>query len=92
MSEVEIQKMEDKIKEGEIRIIVNAQPVEVKTNIVTYEEVTEIAYPNPPQPGMIFDVEFRNALNPTEGALAPGESVEVKKDGTIFNVVASNKS
>lgn len=76
----------------EIRIIVNAEPKVVQSDIVSYEQVVSLAYPTPPAPGTRFTVAFRNAEQPKEGSLAPGGTVKVKKDGTIFNVKATGKS
>ena len=76
----------------EIRIIVNGEPKTVQSEVVSYDEVVKLAYPTPPGPDTRFTVTFRNARKPKEGSLAPGGSVEVKKDGTIFNVKATGKS
>jgi hypothetical protein len=40
----------------------------------------------------MFIITFRNAKKPKEGTLVEGQSVEVKKDGTIFNVKATDRS
>jgi hypothetical protein len=75
-----------------IRIIVNGEPKVVESNIVSYEQVVRLAYPTPPSPDTRFTVTFRNAKEPREGSLAPGGTVEVKQEGTIFNVKATGKS
>lgn len=74
------------------RIIVNAQPHIVEDETVTFDEVTKLAYPTPPFADTLYTVTFRNAKKPKEGSLGEGQSVEVKKDGTIFNVKATDKS
>jgi Multiubiquitin len=76
----------------EAQIVVNGTPSEVPSREVSYAEVTKIAYPVPPAPETRYTVTFRNAHKPKEGSLAPGQSVEVKKEGTIFNVKATGKS
>jgi hypothetical protein len=76
----------------EIRIIVNGEPKVVESDIVSYDQVVRLAYPTPPSPDTLFTVTFRNAKEPKEGSLAPGGTVEVKKEGTIFNVKATGKS
>ncbi len=81
---------EKKVKEA--TIVVNAQEVTVDSETVSFEQVTAIAYPTPPAPNTRYTVTFRNAKEPKEGSLAPGESVEVKHKGTIFNVKATGKS
>lgn len=73
-------------------IIVNAQPHTVESETVSYEEVVKIAYPTPPSPEARYTVTYRHAEKPKEGSLAPGQSVEVKKEGTIFNVKATGRS
>jgi hypothetical protein len=78
--------------EHEAQIVVNGEAKTVPTRTVSYDEVTKIAFPTPPAPETRFTVTFRNAHKPKEGSLAPGGSVEVKKEGTIFNVKATGKS
>lgn len=51
-----------------------------------------MAYPTPPFADTFYTVTYRNAHEPKEGTLVEGQSVEVKKDGTIFNVKATDKS
>lgn len=82
---------EDK-KEKDYRIIVNGQPKTVESEAVSFDDVTKLAYPTPPFPDTMFIVTFRNAKKPKEGTLVEGQSVEVKKDGTIFNVKATDRS
>jgi cystathionine beta-lyase family protein involved in aluminum resistance len=78
--------------EKEISIIVNAQEKTVEDKIVSFEEVTSLAYPTAPFAQTMYTVTYRNAYKPKEGTLVEGQSVEVKKDGTIFNVKATDKS
>jgi hypothetical protein len=73
-------------------VIVNGQQHTVESRIVSYEEVVKIAYPTPPSPDTRYTVTYRNAAEPREGSLAPGRSVEIRKEGTIFNVKATGKS
>lgn len=75
-----------------IRIIVNGEPKTVISPVVSYTEVTTLAYPTPPQPNTIYTVTYRNAVSPREGSLVDGQSVEVREEGTIFNVRPSGKS
>jgi len=77
----------------EFTIIINAEQKLVASEIVSYEEVVKLAYPTPPAPETRFTVTYRKAKEPNhEGSLAPGQSVEVRKDGTIFNVKPTGKS
>ncbi len=59
---------------------------------MSYEEVVKLAYPTPPSPDTRYTVTYRNAKGPKEGSLAPGQSVEIKEEGTIFNVKATGRS
>ena len=73
-------------------IIVNGTEYTVDSVTVSYEEVVKLAYPTPPGPDTRFTVTYRKAKEPHEGSLAPGQSVEVKHKGTIFNVTPTTKS
>ena len=83
---------EEAAKHKAVSIIVNGQPKTVQSQLVSYAEVVALAYPTPPSPDTIFTVTFRNAEKPREGSLVDGQTVEVKKEGTIFNVRATGKS
>jgi len=73
-------------------IIVNGEEHQVRSDVVTYQEVVTIAFPIPPSPDARYTVSFRGAKEPHEGSLAPSQSVIVRKEGTIFNVKATGKS
>lgn len=73
-------------------IVVNARPVELGHALVTYEQITTLAFPVPPAADTLYSVVFRKAKHPREGSLAPGASVEVKMKGTVFNVTPTGKS
>jgi multiubiquitin len=79
-------------KDKDLRIIVNGEPKTVESEIVSFEQVTKLAYPEPPFPETMFTVTYRNAKKPKEGRLVEGQSVEVKRNGTVFNVKATDKS
>lgn len=79
-------------KDKDFRIIVNGEPKTVEAEVVSFEQVTSLAYPEPPFPETLFTVTFRNAKKPKEGRLVEGQSVEVKRNGTVFNVNATDKS
>ncbi|MDP9340546.1 MAG: multiubiquitin domain-containing protein [Actinomycetota bacterium] len=79
-------------KDKGFTIIVNAQEKVVPDEGVSFDEVTKLAYPTPPFAQTMYTVTFRNAKKPKEGTLVEGQSVEVKKHGTIFNVKATDKS
>lgn len=73
-------------------VVINAAQYTVDSERVSYEQVVALAYPNPPPHGVRYTVTYRKAKQAPEGSLAPGQSVEVKKTGTIFNVTATSKS
>ena len=76
----------------EIAIIVNGERKTIPSREVSYTEVVALAYPTPPSPDTMFTVTYRNAVKPKEGSLVDGQSVEVREEGTIFNVRATGKS
>jgi len=74
-------------------IIVNGRARVVDDENVTYEEVTQIAFPGQGGPQIDFAVSYRKAASePHAGEMDKGESVKVKKKGTIFNVTLTDKS
>jgi hypothetical protein len=61
---------------------------------LTFEEVVALAFPTaPPGENIIYAVTYRNSGDPKhpEGSLIAGASVKIK-DGTIFDVTATDKS
>jgi Multiubiquitin len=92
MSETISTTIEPSAKPTHYQIVVNGELTSVASETVTYEQVVAIAYPTPPAPDTRYTVTYRNAQHPHEGSLAPGGSVQVKKEGTVFNVRATNRS
>lgn len=81
------------IAPASITVIVNGQEKTVSSRTLTYQEVTQIAFPDKVDtPEITFVVLYRKAKQPKEGSLVQGASVEVKKEGTIFNVTFTNRS
>jgi hypothetical protein len=80
-------------QERKFTIVVNATRAVVHDAEVTYEQVVKIAFPEP-GPGVTYSVAYRSADGPHggTGVLVAGESVKVKKDGTIFDVDATTRS
>lgn len=77
----------------EYEIIVNGQKREVPDKVVTFKEIVTLAFPEKADdPNVTFVAIFRKAHKPHEGSLVAGGTVEVKKEGTIFNVTFTNKS
>ncbi len=80
--------------EKEYMIVVNGTEHPVPNQLVTYEQVVALEYPRqPPSATITYKVTFEKAESkPHQGTLAPGGSVEVKKKGTLFDVVQANRS
>ena len=84
---------EEAAKHKHFNIVVNGEPKTVDEKDVSYAQVVHLAYPVLPSPDTTFSVTYRKAAQqPHEGSLVEGQSVEVKKEGTIFNVKATGKS
>ena len=85
----------DKKEDGkkEVTIIVNGREKTVTTKELTFDELVNLAFDEPPSGEFIcFTITYRRGQgNKPEGTLTEGESVKVK-DGMIFNVTATDKS
>lgn len=74
-------------------IIVNGRRQTVPQAQVSFEEIVQIAFPGPHGPNVVFSMTFRHAASePHAGELGPGGSVDVKKQGTVFNVTRTVQS
>jgi hypothetical protein len=75
-------------------IIVNSREETVNHKRVTFEQVIQLSHPNaPPDTNVRFSMTYRNAASkPHAGELGEGGSIEVKKEGTIFNVTRTVQS
>jgi hypothetical protein len=80
-------------KPKEYKIIVNGTERTVTNDVVTFDQLTEIAFPgHPNNPNIVFSVTFdRAASKPHHGTLAKGGTVTIK-NGTIFDVTQTNRS
>lgn len=76
--------------EKQYRIYVDGTEKTVTTNVLSFEEVVNIAYPNR-DPLTIYRVTFEKAKEPHEGRLLAGQSVEIK-NGTEFDVTLVGRS
>lgn len=91
--------MEDKTQEHgsgrdkEIEIIVNGRKNVVTKNELAFMEVVQLAFdPVPTGENVVFTVTYRKADGKKhEGTLVEGETLHVK-DGTIINVIQTDKS
>lgn len=81
-------------RQHEYTIVVDGQKKEVPSENVSYEQVVELAYPGQSvDPQFKFTVTYRHSdEKPHDGTLAPGHSVRVKKENTVFNVKRTTKS
>lgn len=74
-------------------IIVNSRPRKVENRHVTFEQVVQLAFPGPHDPNVVFSMTYRHAAStPHAGELAAGGAVDVKKEGTVFNVTRTVQS
>jgi hypothetical protein len=75
-------------------IVVNSRDEPVSDKHVTFEQVVHLAFPNAPaQCNVRYSMTYRHAASkPHAGELAEGGSVEVKHQGTIFNVTKTVQS
>jgi hypothetical protein len=93
MSETTATERAEEKQETEFAIVINGELAVVPHGVVSYTEVVSIAYPVPPGPDTTYTVTFRKAKEPRhEGILVEGETVEVRKEGTTFDVVPTGKS
>lgn len=83
---------EDRAHEKHYEIVVNGAQAVVHDKTVSYEQVVAIAFPTPANPGAMYTVTYRGTQHPKEGSLQPGGTVDVKKDGAVFNVTPTTKS
>lgn len=78
----------------ENKIIVNGTEHTVPDDTLKFDQIVEIAFPgHPNDPNAPYLVTFEKAQSkPHEGALAAGGKVEVKHNGTTFDVTPTNRS
>ncbi len=77
MSEAAVTEPGHEARGTQYAIVVNGELVVVPGEVVSYAEVVAIAYPVPPGPDTTYTV---------------GQTVEVRKEGTTFDVVPGGKS
>lgn len=84
-----------KKKDKEFEVVINGTETPLDHKTVSYEELGELAFPGH-DPAAMFTVTYRHAAPPhggdANGTLVAGESVEVKKKGTSFNVRLTTRS
>ena len=75
-----------------VEIIVNSRKKYVEGEYVTFEEVINLAYDDPPSGADIeFTVKYRNGPRGSKGSLVAGKDTKVA-DGMIFDVKYTDKS
>ena len=75
-----------------VTIIVNTREKTVPKGKISFEQVVELAFENPPTgENVAFTVLYRRGHGNHEGSLVPGKRVEVV-EGMIFNVTATDRS
>lgn len=75
-------------------IIVDGTVMEVQDLLLSYAELAHLAYPDSSAVSQyIFTMTYRHAdQQPKDGTLKPGDTVRVKREGTIFNVIRTTRS
>lgn len=72
------------------RIQVNGVEKSVDHDVLTYDEVVRLAFPQP-DPTTIYSISFDKAENPKQGELVAGGSVTIKEN-TEFDVDDTGRS
>jgi hypothetical protein len=79
--------------EQEAQIVVNGELKTVPSREVTFDEVTELAYPGSDRNVTTFTVLFYKAeQSHHEGPMVEGDVVKVHKEGSSFSVTRSIRS
>ncbi|HWX98113.1 MAG TPA: multiubiquitin domain-containing protein [Solirubrobacteraceae bacterium] len=79
-------------REQDITIFVNTKRKEVEEDELTFDQVVALAQPLPSGPNYEYTIDYRKAAGEKhKGELVQGETVTIK-DGTIFDVTATDKS
>jgi hypothetical protein len=77
--------------EKEFTIIVNGRSKKVTSNELSYQDVVNLAFDNNPPTGPNIVITVTYKIEGKQGTLLPGGTVTIK-NGTIFNVTATDKS
>lgn len=81
-------------KEKDYELILNGTPTTVEKDTFTYAEIAALAFPElTTDPVAEFAITFEKAQSkPREGTLSEGDTIEIKKNGTIIDVTVTNRS
>lgn len=74
-----------------VTIIVNGTQQEVEKGDLTFAQIVALASGLPTGPNILYTITVRKADGKPDGTVVEGASVKVK-DGTVFNVTATDKS
>jgi hypothetical protein len=73
-------------------IVVNAVPRQWTEQEVSYDQVVNLAFPNPSAPNVTYTIEYeRGEGHKPAGSLVQGQSVKVK-DKMVFSVTETGRS
>jgi len=78
------------VHKKEYKIIVNGGAATVDKEVLSFDDVVNIAFPNR-DPNTVYSVSYEKAKDPKEGELLPGQSVTIKEN-TEFDVDDTGKS
>jgi hypothetical protein len=74
------------------QIFVNGRPKTVTGNVVTYEQIVQLAFPGSPDPNVDYSMSYTHAAStPSAGDLGRGGSVKIK-NGSRFSVTPTVRS
>lgn len=80
------------LKEKNYKIIVNGREKTVDQEVFSFAETVALAFDSATNDTTVFTVTYRHAdQHPADGTLVAGQTVKIK-NGTIFNVTATNRS
>lgn len=81
---------DDDGKDKIFRVYINGVTKELDHELLTYDEVVRLAFPNPVE-GNIYSVTFEKSRDPKEGELVAGQTVSIKQN-TEFDVDDTGRS
>ena len=76
---------------GEFTIIVNGRMKKVTADELSFEQIVALVFDNNPPSGPNIVITVTYKIEGKQGTLLPGGTVTIK-NGTIFNVTATDKS
>lgn len=73
-------------------IVVNGNPMHVDSRIVSFSQVTQLAFPDSTAEHTFTVLFYKTDQSRQEGSMLEGDSVKVHKHGSSFNVTRSIRS